>query len=107
MSRVKRFMVEDVEDSINKILEYAKYESGFHEKEFYDDLLDKLCDLLNDEITPIIARLNDARNHSKSEEDFYQIMGGDILADGTSFEEEYTEEVKLGKNITVEKEEVS
>jgi len=86
MSKEKRFMVEDVEDSINKILEYVKYESGFHEKEFYDDLLDKLCDLLNDEITPIIARLNDARNLD-TENEFYQVMAGDILADGTPFEE--------------------
>ena len=86
MSKEKRFMVEDVEDSINKILEYEKYESGFYEKEFYDDLLNKLCDLLNDEVAPIIARLNDARNLD-TENEFYQVMAGDILADGTPFEE--------------------
>ena len=53
MSIDKRFMVEDVEDSINKILEYcnpkATYECGPFEREFYDDLTDKLCDLLNDD----------------------------------------------------------
>ena len=86
MSKQKRFMVEDVEDSINKILEYVKYESGFHEKEFYDDLENALCDLLNDEITPIIARLEDARSNLDTEDEFFQIMAGEILADGTEFD---------------------